>query len=147
LPFEVTTPADETVAMSVSDELHVTTAPGIVAPPASFTVGVSVAVVANDANERLVGDSVIDEGICTVTEAVAVAEPDVAVITAVPSETAVTTPSDDTVAMSVSDELHVTAAPAIVAPPASFTVTVRVAVAPAGVSVSEVDDSVIDDAT
>ena len=55
---EVTSPVDETVATAVSDVVHVTVAPEIVAPPASFTVGVSVAVAPTDTNDRLVGDSV-----------------------------------------------------------------------------------------
>ena len=54
----VTSPADDTVATDAADVAHVTVAPGIVAPSASVTVGVSVAVSANEANERLVGDSV-----------------------------------------------------------------------------------------
>ena len=61
LPIAVTSPADETVAMSVSDELHVTVAPEIADPPTSFTVAVSVVVSANEAKLRLVGDSVTDD--------------------------------------------------------------------------------------
>ena len=61
LPTAVTKPPDETVAMSVSDELHVTVAPEIVDPPASFTVAVSVAVSANEAKLKLVGDRVTDD--------------------------------------------------------------------------------------
>jgi hypothetical protein len=55
---EVTNPADDTVATAASDVVHVTVAPGIVAPSASVTVGVSVAVAPIDASDRLVGDSV-----------------------------------------------------------------------------------------
>ena len=40
---------------------HVTVAPEITDPAASFTVAVSVAVSANEANERLVGDSVTED--------------------------------------------------------------------------------------
>jgi hypothetical protein len=58
---EVTNPADETVATAVFVDVHVTAAPGIVAPSASVTVGVSVAVAPIDANERLVGDSVTED--------------------------------------------------------------------------------------
>ena len=58
LPTEVTRPADETVATDELDVAHVTVAPEIVVPPASFTVGVSVAVAPTDTNDRLVGDSV-----------------------------------------------------------------------------------------
>ena len=60
------------------------------------------------------------------TAEVALADPDVAVIVAVPSATAVTSPADDTVAIVVSDVAHVTAAPGIAVPPASFTVALNV---------------------
>ena len=55
---EVTNPADETVATDAADVAHVTVAPEITDPPASFTVAASVAVSANEENDRLVGDSV-----------------------------------------------------------------------------------------
>ena len=60
VPFAtaVTRPADETVATDELDVAQVTVAPEIVVPPASFTVGVSVAVAPIDASARLVGDSV-----------------------------------------------------------------------------------------
>ena len=58
---EVTSPVDETVATDAADVAHVTGAPEITDPPASVTVAVSVAVSANAANERLVGDSVIED--------------------------------------------------------------------------------------
>ena len=58
---EVTNPADDTVATAASDVAHVTGAPEITDPAASFTVAVCVAVSANEANERLVGDSVIED--------------------------------------------------------------------------------------
>jgi len=54
---EVTNPADDTVATAASDVVHVTVAPGIVAPSASVTVGTTVAVSPTDANDRLVGAS------------------------------------------------------------------------------------------
>ena len=60
LPTAVTSPEAETVAMSVSDEFHVTVAPEITDPPASFTVAVRVVVSANEAKLRLVGDRVTD---------------------------------------------------------------------------------------
>ena len=61
VPFAtaVTSPAEETVAIVVSDDAHVTVAPDIVAPPASFTVATSDAVSLTDAKLRLVGESVI----------------------------------------------------------------------------------------
>jgi hypothetical protein len=55
---EVTRPADDTVATDELDVAHVTVAPEIVVPPASLTVGVSVAVAPTDESDRLVGDSV-----------------------------------------------------------------------------------------
>ena len=63
VPFAtaVTKPADETVAIDELDVVHVTVASDIVVPPASFTVATSVAVSANEANERLVGDSVTED--------------------------------------------------------------------------------------
>ena len=62
----VTSPADETVATDAADVAHVTVAPEITVPPVSFTVGVSVAVSANEENERLVvefvdGDRVTED--------------------------------------------------------------------------------------
>ena len=54
----VTSPADDTVATDAADVTHVTVAPDITDPAASVTVAVSVAVSANEANDRLVGDSV-----------------------------------------------------------------------------------------
>ena len=62
LPFEVTSPADETVAVSVSDELHVTVGLTIVLSFASFTVATRDAVSPNEAKLRLVGDSVTELG-------------------------------------------------------------------------------------
>ena len=64
----------------------------------------------------------------TVISAVALAEPEVAVIVSVPLVTAVTSPADETVAIVVSDDAHVTVAPEITDPDASFTVAVKVAV-------------------
>jgi hypothetical protein len=57
---EVTSPADDTVAMDEFDVAHVTVAPLIVFPTASFTVGTSVVVSPNDVKLRLVGASVTD---------------------------------------------------------------------------------------
>ena len=61
LPTAVTKPPDETVAMSISDELHVTVAPEIVDPLPSFVVAVSGAVSANEVKLRLVGDRVTED--------------------------------------------------------------------------------------
>ena len=60
------------------------------------------------------------------TDAVALAVPEVAVIVAVPSATAVTRPADETVATPVFDEVQVTVAPDITLPAASRTVAVTV---------------------
>ena len=148
LPIAVTKPPDETVAISGSDELHVTVGLPITVPFASFTVAVSVAVSANEEKLRLVGDRVTEDATwVTVVGAVALTDPDAAVIVAVPLPTAVTKPPDETVAMSVSDELHVTAAPGIVAPRESITVGVSVAVAPIDASDRLAGDSVTEDAT
>jgi hypothetical protein len=126
---EVTRPADETVATPVLDELHVTVGLKIVLSLASFTVGVIVAVSLNDEKLTLSVDSVTAAATwVTVTDAVALADPLVAVIVAVPSATDVTSPADDTVATDAADVAHVTVAPEIVAPPGSFTVAVSVAV-------------------
>ncbi len=57
---EVTSPADDTVATPELDVAHVTVAPDIVFPTASFTVGTSVVVSPSDANDRLVGASVTE---------------------------------------------------------------------------------------
>ncbi len=54
----VTSPADDTVAALVFDELQVTVAPDMAVPPESFTVGVKVAVSPNDVNVFDVGDRV-----------------------------------------------------------------------------------------
>ena len=50
---------DDTVATDAADEVHVTVAPLIVLPTSSLTVAASVAVSESDANDRLVGESVI----------------------------------------------------------------------------------------
>jgi len=55
-------------------------------------------------------------GMATVTAAVPLAEPDMAVIVAVPSATEVTKPDDETVATDKADVAQETLAPLIVAP-------------------------------
>ena len=52
------------------------------------------------------------------------------VIVAVPSATAVTSPADETVATVAADVDHVTVAPEITVPPASFTIAVSDMVSP-----------------
>jgi len=83
----------------------------------------------------------------TVTVAVALNEPDVAVIVAVPFATAVTRPLEDTVATDAADELHDTLAPLIVAPFWSLTVADNCCVAPKDEKLRLVVDRVIDVAT
>ena len=56
------------------------------------------------------------------TVAVPFADPDVAVMVAVPSATAVTRPAAETVAIDASDVAHVTVGFEITLPPAFFTV-------------------------
>ena len=68
-------------------------------------------------------------------------------IAVVPSATEVTSPADETVATLVAVVTHVTVAPEIEVPPASFTVAVSVAVSPIDTKVSEIGDNSIVDAT
>ena len=83
----------------------------------------------------------------TVTVADAVADPDVAVIVAVPSATEGTRPAVETVATEALDELHDTLAPLIVAPFWSLTVAESWDVSPSDEKLRVVADSVIDVAT
>jgi len=80
----------------------------------------------------------------TVTVAVPLAGPDVAVMVAVPAATAVTRPADETVATDELDVTHVIVGFEMVFPAASFTVATRVAVSPAEVKLRLVGDSVIE---
>ena len=138
---EVTRPAEETVATDATDVLHETVAPDIVLSFASLTVAVRVAVSASEAKLTVVGDSVIEAATCaTVTEVVAVNEPNVAVTVTEPSATAVTSPADDTVATDAADVVHETVTPDITVPPESFTVAVSVAVSASDEKLSTVSD-------
>ena len=76
--------------------------------------------------------------------AVPLADPDVAVMVAVPSAAAVTSPAVETVTTDVSDVSHVTVGFEITVPPASLTVAVRVAPSPIDVKLRLVGDSVIE---
>ncbi len=62
VPFatEVTSPASDTVATAVDDELHVTVALAIVAPFWSLIVAVSGCVSPKEERSRLVAESVIE---------------------------------------------------------------------------------------
>ena len=79
--------------------------------------------------------------------AVLVADPDVAVMVAVPSATEVTRPAGDTVATLVFDELQVIELNGMTAPPLSFTVAAMVTVSPIEVRVLEVGVTSTDAAT
>ena len=145
---EVTSPADETVAMDVLEDTHVTTESGRTFPPESFTVALSVAVSASDTKESELGDtSTVIVSSPTVTEADPRAEPDVAMIEIDPVATEVTNPADETVATAVFVDDHVTVAPEITDPAASFTVAVSVAVSANEANERLVGDSVTEDAT
>ena len=56
---EVTSPEDDTVVIDELDVAHVTVGPGIVLPPASFTVATIVAVSPCIENVSTVGDNSI----------------------------------------------------------------------------------------
>ena len=78
------------------------------------------------------------------TVAVPLADPDVAVMGAVPLPAAVTSPADDTVATDELDVAHVTVAPEMMFPPASLTVATRVAPSPIDVKLRLVGESVVE---
>ena len=141
----VTSPADETVATDELDVTHVTVAPEMMFPPESLTVATRVAVSPADVKLRLVGARVTDWATwLTVTVAVPLADPDVAVMVAVPAATAVTRPADETVATDELDVAHVMVGFEMVFPAASVTVATRVAPSPADVKLRLVGDSVIE---
>ena len=81
------------------------------------------------------------------TAAVPLAEPDVAVIVAVPSATEVTRPADETVATDAAEVAHDTLAPLIVEPFWSLTVAESCCVAPKDEKLRLVAESVIELAT
>ena len=76
--------------------------------------------------------------------AVALADPDVAVMVAVPSMTAVTSPSAETVATEASDVAHAMLGFVIMFPAASLTVVTSVVVSPADVKLTLVGVRVIE---
>jgi len=79
-----------------------------------------------------------------VAVAVALTDPDVAVMVAVPAATAVTRPAAETVATEASDVAHVMVAPEMMFPDESVTVATRVAPSPDDVKLRLVGDSVIE---
>ena len=76
------------------------------------------------------------------TVAVALADPDVAVMVAVPSATAVTSPAAETAATEASDVVHAMVGFEMMFPAASVTVVTRAAVSPADVKLRLVGDTV-----
>ena len=88
-----------------------------------------------------------ENGAATEADAVALADPEVAVIVAVPFATEVTRPVDDTVATAAADVAHVTAALAIAAPFWSLTVADSWDVAPSEAKLRLVSERVIEVAT
>ena len=133
VPFvtAVTSPADETVATEVFDDDHVATESPRVVPSESLTVAVSVTVSPIDDRVAVLGAMVtVSVMVPTVTDAVPLTEPEVAVIEADPAPTAVSNPADETVATAVFVDVQVTVAFEISVPPASLTDAVNVAVSP-----------------
>ena len=133
----VTSPADDTVATLVSDEVHVTVTPVIPTPSASLTAVAIVCVAPILVNVCEAGDAVIvATAWSTVTLIVVLDEPALAVIAAVPLLTAAATPTDEldpaavTITTLVSDEAQVTVAPVMAVPRESLTVASRIWVWP-----------------
>jgi len=141
----VTRPASDTVATLVLDVSHVTVVPAIDTPFWSWTVPVNVTVSPRDEKTKLVGCISIVAAIwATVTVAVALTDPDVAVIVAVPSVNALTSPPADTDATDGFDVVHDTLVPLIVSPFWSLTVAVSWAVCPNASKFKLVADNEID---
>ena len=144
----VTSPEDETVATPVSDDDQSTVNSATELPPASVAVAViaSASPMTPNATE-LWENSRVAGSWATVAVAVAVIEPMVAVMVAVPLVTEVTVPEDETVATDAADVAHDTLAPLIVAPFWSLTVAVSCCIAPIDEKLKLVAESVIDVAT
>ena len=144
----VTSPEDETVATPVLDDDQSTVNSATELPPASVAVAViaSASPMTPNATE-LWENSRVAGSWATVAVAVAVIEPMVAVMVAVPLVTEVTVPEDETVATDAADVAHDTLAPLIVAPFWSLTVAVSCCVAPIDEKLKLVAESVIDVAT
>jgi len=143
----VTNPAAETVAMDEFDVTHTTVGFEMTVPPASLTVAVSWVVSPSAEKLSTVWDRSRLTGTWTVTAAVVLADPEVAVIVAVPSVIAVTNPADETVATEASDVAHVTVASLIVPPLWSFTEAESCCVWPSEEKLRLVAESVIEVAT
>ena len=142
LATAVTNPAEETVATAASEDDHVTVAPVITDPAASFTVAVSVAVSPTDEKASEVGESAtVATTWVTVTEVAPAAVPETAMIVVDPEAIEVTNPAAETVATLVAFETHVTSAPDMAVPPASFTVAASVVVSAIDAKESDVGDN------
>ena len=144
----VTSPEDETVATPVLDDDQSTVNSATELPPASVAVAViaSASPMTPNATE-LWENSRVAGSWATVAVAVAVIEPMVAVMVAVPLVTEVTNPAEETVTTDAADVAHDTLAPLIVAPFWSLTVAVSCCVAPIDEKLKLVAESVIDVAT
>jgi hypothetical protein len=132
--FGFTTPDWVTIAMLLALVSHRMGRPVRTLPAASFGVAVNVMVlpfgiVAVGGVTATLATGAGAGGAVTVTLAVPVLPSLVAVIVAVPAETPVTTPVDDTVALELLD-VHVTTRPVSKLPPASRVVAVSVVVPP-----------------
>ena len=88
-----------------------------------------------------------ENGAATEADAVALADPEVAVIVAEPFATEVTRPVDDTVATASFDVAHATVTPAIVAPFWSLTVADSCLVSPSEAKLRLASEMVIEVAT
>ena len=148
LATAVTSPLLLTVTPAVSLDDQVRLGLGISEPPASRTVAMTVAVSPGAANTSESGESVIETATCWMeAEALADAEPEVAVMVAEPLATAVTNPVEDTVVTDADEVAHDTLAPPIVAPFWSLTVAESWEVSPSEAKLKVVADSVIEVAT
>jgi hypothetical protein len=127
----VTRPVLLTVALLVFELAHVKVTPLITWLLASYAVAVSC-IVDPSSTRGLLGVITIlaMAGVGTVMVAVPAAVPERAVIVALPADTPVTTPDDETVATDVLLLDHVTGAPAMTLPFASRTVAERVTLVP-----------------
>ena len=145
---EVTSPADDTVAIDVLDDDHVATESERTFPSESLTVALSVAVSPIDTKDSEFGDTVmVNKAVPTVSDADPLAEPEVPMIDADPLATAVTSPADETVTTPVFVDDQVRVGLEITVPPASLTVALNVAVSPTAASALELGEMVTVDAT
>ena len=118
-------PADDTVAIALLLEPHVTTRPVTTAPVASLTVTVGVVVCPTTMLIFVGANVTVPTGTgVTVTTDEPVFPSLVAVMVAVPTATALTEPVEDTVAVAELLELQLTTRSVTTVPFASFTVTV-----------------------